>query len=154
MAALNEYGAVRAGVKAGVLELAGLAQSHGEGEGVSLLELKQRLDALSVEQAVLVDKILEDMDNLELNTQLEAVTAEKQGILDRMQALEKDESQRSLRASRQREMEEWPDQQEMRFTEYEDTITRKFVERITVVDADTIRVKFGDVDVVIERKLC
>ena len=80
MAALNEYGAVRAEVKAGVLELAGLAQSHGEGEGVSLLELKQRLDALSVEQAVLVDKILEDMDNLELNTQLEAVTAEKQGI--------------------------------------------------------------------------
>ena len=70
MAALNEYGAVRAEVKAGVLELAGLAQSHGEGEGVSLLELKQRLDALSVEQAVLVDKILEDM----------AVTAEKQGI--------------------------------------------------------------------------
>ena len=141
-------------MKAGVLELAGLAQSHGEGEGVSLLELKQRLNALSAEQAVLVDKILEDMDNLELNVQLEAVTAEKQGILDQMQALEKDESQQSLRASRQREMEEWLDQQEMQFTEYEDAITRRFVERITVVDADTIQVKFKDVDVVIERKLC
>ena len=152
--ALNEYGAIQDEVKAGVLELAGLAQSHGEGEGVSLLELKQRLNALSAEQAVLVDKILEDMDNLELNVQLEAVTAEKQGILDQMQALEKDESQQSLRASRQREMEEWLDQQEMQFTEYEDAITRRFVERITVVDADTIQVKFKDVDVVIERKLC
>ena len=154
VAALNEYGAIRAEVKAGVLELAGLAQSHGENDGVSLLELKQRLDDLSAEQAVLVDKILEDMDNLELNAKLEAVTAEKQDILDRMQALEQDESQRSLRASRQREMEEWLDRQEMRFTEYEDTTTRRFVERITVVDADTIQVKIKDVDMVIERKLC
>ena len=154
VATLNEYGAIRAEVKAGVLELAGLAQDLGESGGVSLLELKQRLDALSAEQAVLVDNILENMNNLELNAQLEAVTAEKQDILDRMQVLEKDESQRSLRASRQREMEEWLGQQEMRFTEYEDAITRRFVERITVVDADTIQVKIKDVDMVIERKLC
>ncbi len=42
----------------------------------------------------------------------------------------------------------------MRFTEYEDATTRKFMERVTVVDADTIQVKIKDVDVVIERKLC
>ncbi|WP_295749017.1 recombinase family protein [uncultured Oscillibacter sp.] len=154
VAALNEYGAIRVEVKAGVLELAGLAQSHGEGDGVSLLELKQRLDALTAEQALLLDKILEDMDNLELNSQLEAVTAEKQDILDQMQALEKDESQRSLRASRQREMEAWLDQQAMRFTEYEDSVTRRFVERITVVDANTIQVKIKDIDVVISEGLC
>ena len=69
--ALNEYGAIRAEVKAGVLELAGLAQSHGEADGASPLELKQRLDVLTAEQAVLLDKILEDMDNLELNAQLD-----------------------------------------------------------------------------------
>ena len=151
---LNEYGAIRAEVKAGVLELAGLAQSHSEADGVSPLELKQRLDALTAEQAVILNQILGDMGNKELNAQLEAVTAEKQDILDRMQALEKDESRQAMRASRQREMEEWLDQQEMRFTEYEDTITRRFVERITVVDADTIQVKIKDVDVVIDRKLC
>ena len=154
MGTLDEYGAVRAEVKAGVLELAGLAQSHGDGDGMNLLELKQRLDALTAEQALLLDKVLENMDSSELNAQLEAVTAEKQDILNQMQALEQDESQRSLRASRQREMEKWLDQQEMRFTEYEDTTTRRFVERITVVDADTIQVKIRDVDVVIERKLC
>ncbi len=153
VAALNEYGAIRAEVKAGVLELAGLAQSHGEGDAVSLLELKQRLDALTAEQALLLDEILEDMDNLELNAQLEAVTAEKQDILDQMQALEKDESQRSLRASRQREMEEWLDRQEMRFTEYKDSVTRRFVEQITVVDANTIQVKIKDIDVVIDGTL-
>ena len=154
MAALNEYGAIRAEVKAEVLELAGLAQSHDRADGVSLLELKQRLDALTAEQAVLLDKVLEDMDSLELNAQLEAVTAEKQDILDQMQALEEDKSQRSLRASRQREMEAWLDQQPMCFTEYDDTITHKFIERITVVDAGTIQVKIRDVDEVISEGLC
>ena len=152
--ALNEYGAIRAEIKAGVLELASFARSHSEGDGVNPLELKQRLDSLTAEQAVLLDKILKDMDNSELNAQIEAVTAEKKSILDQMKALEKDESQRSLRASRQQEMEEWLEQQELRFTEYEDSVTRRFVERITVADADTIQVKIRDVDVVIERKLC
>ena len=80
--------------------------------------------------------------------------AKSEGILEQMQSLEKDENQQATRASRQREMEEWLDRQEMRFTEYEDSITRRFVEQITVVDADTIQVKIKDVDVVIDRKLC
>ena len=154
MGALDEYGAIRAEVKAGVLELAGLAQSHGEADGVSLLDLKQRLDALTAEQALLLDEIPKDMNNPELNARLQALAEEKQGILDQMQALEKDESLRSLRASRRQEMEEWLDRQELRFAEYEDSVTRRFVERITVVDADTIQVKIRDIDVVFERKLC
>lgn len=152
--AMNEYGAIRAEVKAGVLELAGLAQGCSESDGMSLLGLKQRLDALTAEQAVVLDEILKDMNNLGLNTRLKALAEEKQGVLDQMQTLEKDESQQAMRASRQREMEEWLDRQEMRFTEYEDSITRRFVEQITVVDADTIQVKIKDVDVVIDRKLC
>ena len=78
----------------------------------------------------------------------------RSNILDQMQALEEDESQRDLRASRQREMEAWLDQQPMCFTEYDDTITHKFIERITVVDAGTIQVKIRDVDEVISEGLC
>ena len=95
-----------------------------------------------------------DGGNLELNDQLRAVAEEKQEILERMQALEEDKSQWSLRASRQREMEAWLDQQPMCFTEYDDTITHKFIERITVVDAGTIQVKIRDVDEVISEGLC
>ena len=51
-------------------------------------------------------------------------------------------------------MEAWLDQQPMRFTEYDDTITHKFIERITVVDAGTIQVKIRGVDVVISEGLC
>ena len=154
VAALNEYGAIRAEVKADVLELAELARSGGEDGGMSLLELRQRLDALTVEQAALVDKILEAKDDSELNAQLETVTAEKQSVLDQIAACQQDEEQQAAQASRQREMEEWLDQQPMCFTEYDDTLTRRFVERITVVDAETIQVKIRDADVVIDGKLC
>ena len=154
VAALNEYGAIRAEVKADALELAELARSGGEDGGMSLLGLRQRLDALTVEQAALVDKILEAKDDSELNAQLETVTAEKQSVLDQIAACQQDEEQQAAQASRQREMEEWLDQQPMCFTEYDDTLTRRFVERITVVDAETIQVKIRDIDVVIEQKIC
>lgn len=42
----------------------------------------------------------------------------------------------------------------MCFTDYDDTLTRRFVERIVVVDAETIQVKIREVDVVIDEKLC
>ena len=60
--ALNEYGAIRAEIKAGVLELAGLAQGCSESDGMSLLGLNQRLDALTAKQAVMPDEILKDMN--------------------------------------------------------------------------------------------
>ena len=154
VAALNEYGAIRAEVKADVLELAQLARSGGEDGGMSLLELRQNLDALSAEQAVVLDQILENMSSPELNAQLETVTAEKQSVLDQIAACQQDEERQAAQASRQREMEEWLEQQPMCFTEYDDTLTRRFVERITVVDAETIQVKIRDADVVIDGKLC
>ena len=105
-------------------------------------------------QAVLLNKVLADMKNKELNAQLKVVLDEKQDILERIAAQEQDEEQRAAQASRQREMEEWLDQQPLCFTEYDDTLTRRFVEQVTVVDAETIRVKIRDAGIEIERKLC
>ena len=51
-------------------------------------------------------------------------------------------------------MEEWLDRQPLCFTEYDDTLTRRFVEQVTVVDAETIRVKIRDAGIEIEQKLC
>ena len=152
--ALNEYGAIRAEIKADVLELTELAQSGGEGGGTSLPELRQRLDALTAEQALLLEEILEDMDNLELNAQLKTLAEEKQDILDQIAAHQQDEEQQAIQASRRRKMEEWLDQQPMCLTEYDDTLTRRFMERITVVDAETIQVKIRDVDIVIDEEIC
>ena len=154
VAALNEYGAIRDEVRADVLELAELAQSGGEDGGMSLLDLRQKLDALTAEQAALVDKILETKDDSELNAQLEAVTVEKQSVLDQIAACQEDEEQQAAQASRRQEMEAWLDRQPMCFTEYDDTLIRRFVEQITVVDNETIQVKIRDTDVVIDGKLC
>ena len=154
VAALNEFGAIRAEVKADVLELASLAQGGGEDGGESLLALQTRLKELSEEQAELIDKVLADMKNEELNTQLKAVLEEKQDVMDRIAAQEQDEEKRAAQASRQREMEEWLDRQPLCFTEYDDTLTRRFVEQVTVVDAETIRVKIRDAGIEIEQKLC
>jgi hypothetical protein len=153
IAALNEFGAIRDEIKADFLELTELARSGGEGDGTSLPELRRRLDSLSAEQAVLLDEILENMDDPKLNARLKTLAEEKQDILGKIAACQQDEEQRAVHASRQREMEEWLDQQPMHFTEYEDTLVRKFVERITVVDAETIQVKIRDTDVEIKQQL-
>ncbi len=121
---------------------------------MNLPELRRKLEALTAEQTLLLDQILEDMDSQELNAQLKTLAEEKQDILEKIAACQQDEEQRMIQASRQREMEEWLDQQPMCFTEYDDTLTRKFVERITVVDAETIQVKIKDISVEIEQKLC
>ena len=54
-------------------------------------------------------------------------------------------------ALRKYPLAEWLKQQKSEFTEYDDTITRRYVERITVVDAETIRIKFRYTDVEIDR---
>ena len=154
VAALNQYGAIRNEVEADTMELAGLVQSHGVDGGVSLLDLRQRLESLTAEQSLLLDEILKDMDNSELNAQLKALSDEKQNLLDQIQALEKDGTQQALQASRQQEIKDWLENQPLCFTEYDDTITRKFVEKITVEDAETLLVKIRDIDVVVEQKMC
>ena len=50
-----------------------------------------------------------------------------------------------------RELAEWLKQQKSEFTEYDDTTTRRYVERITVVDAEIIRIKFRYTDVEIDK---
>ena len=59
-----------------------------------------------------------------------------------------------MQASRAAELEEFLTPQPMKFVGYDDTLTRRLVERITVVDAETIRVKIRDAAVEIEQTLC
>ena len=153
LAALNAYGAIREEVEAGVRELAEMACSQGETNGEGLLILQQRLDVLKAEQALLLDKVLEDMDNPSLNEQLKNLAEEKQSILLHIENLKLDESKQAMQESRAAELEEFLAQQPMKFTEYDDMITRRLVERITVVDAETVRVKIRDIEVVLDQKL-
>lgn len=101
----------------------------------------------------LLDKVLADMNNLELNAQLKAMADEKQGLLEQIGALQQEAERQTLQASRRKELEEWLAQQPMVLTEYDDGVTRRLVERIMVVDAETIRVKLRDTDLEIEQNM-
>ena len=62
-----------------------------------------------------------------------------------------DKEQRAGQEARLRELAEWLKKQRSEFTEYDDTLTRRYMERITVVDAETIRIKFRYTDAEIDR---
>ncbi len=148
---INEFVQAGQGLGDELLDLASIVQQGGSADGIDPLTLRNRLDALTAQQAELLDKVLEDMENEELNAQLKATMEEKQAILGRLGALQQDEEQRVGQEARLRELAEWLKQQKSEFTEYDDTITRRYVERITVVDAETIRIKFRYTDVEIDR---
>ena len=151
LGALNEYGAVRGEAAASALKLARMAQG-GTGAGDEAA-LRRRLDELGVEQAALVDQALKNMEDAEVNARMKAVVEEKQDILNQLAALQKEAERQALQASRRQEMEAWLARQPDVLTEYDDGVTRRLVERITVVDGETIRVKLKDTDVEIEQKL-
>ena len=152
--ALNRFGAIRQEAVEATLDIVEQVQCpEGEG-GESLPALRRRLDELTLRQGELLDEVLANMNDVGLNAQLKDLVEEKQDVLDRIKALQEDELQQTLNASRQREIEEWLAQRPMALTEYDDTFTRRLVERITVVDGETIRVKLRGVDVEIEQKLC
>ena len=148
---INEFVQAGQGLGDELLDLASIVQQGGSADGIDPLTLRNRLDVLTAQQAELLDKVLEDMENEELNAQLKATMEEKQAILGRLGALQQDEEQRAGQEARLRELAEWLKQQKSEFTEYDDTITRRYMERITVVDAETIRIKFRYTDVEIDR---
>ena len=148
---INEFVQAGQGLGDELLDLASIVQQGGNADGINPLTLRNRLDALTAQQAQLLDKVLEDMENEELNAQLKAIMEEKQAILGRLGAIQQDEEQRAGQEARLRELAEWLKQQKSEFAEYDDSITRRYVERITVVDAETIRIKFRYTDVEIDR---
>ena len=151
--AINEFIQAGQGLGDELLDLASIVQQGGNADEINPLTLRNRLDALTAQQAELLDKVLEDMDNTELTDQLKAIAEEKQAILGRLGAIQQDEEQRAGQEARLRELAEWLKQQQTEFSEYDDTITRRYVERITVVDAETIRIKFRYTDVEIDRTI-
>lgn len=153
VAALNKYAANREELCASAYELIKLAHGgEAEDSRISILSLKSQLENLSRKQAKLLDIVLEDMDNEVLNAELKKMTEEKQQLQDWIKTLENEGMYNANKQSRLKEVSEWLDTQPVGFTEYDDIITRRMIERVEVVDAETIKVKIRDVEVVIEQK--
>ncbi len=151
VATLNEYGANRTKLLADIRDLTAAVKCD---VGSGLLQLKRRLDALNAEQASLLEEILKNMDDSKLNARYQSLNEEKQTILVQIEAARRASAQQRDQTSRQKELEEWLERQSLCFTEYDDTLTRRLIERITVKDTEAIRVKFRDTSVELEQKMC
>lgn len=150
--ALNEFAQADSEVKEDVLNFTRLVWTGQEADGTSLISLKQRLGDITAEQALLLDRVLENMDAPDLNAQLKALMDEKQAVQEQIQAMEQEAAQSENRMSRMAELREWMAKLEVN-TEYNDEQVRMAVERITVVDAETIHIKFRYPGLEMDKKL-
>ena len=94
------------------------------------------------------------MDDPTLNARLKALKEEKQEIADQIKQIEAAESHSENQASRLDELKEWLDKQSARIKEYDDTLARKLIERITVVNAETVKIKLRNTDIEITQEVC
>lgn len=150
--ALNEFAQADSEVKEDVLNFTRLVWAGQEVDGTSLISLKQRLGDITAAQALLLDRVLENMDDPDLNVQLKALMDEKQAVQEQIQAMEQETAQSENRMSRMAELREWMAKLEVN-TEYNDEQVRMAVERITVVDAETIHIKFRYPGLEMDKKL-
>ncbi len=150
--ALNEFAQTENEVKEDVLNFTRTVWAGQGADGSSLVALRQRLSGITAEQALLLDKVLENMDDLELNAQLKALMEEKQMIQNQIQAIEKEAAHSENQVSRMAELREWMARLGVN-TEYNDEQVHMAVEKITVLDAETIRIQFRYPGLEMDKKL-
>ena len=148
--AVNEFAQVKGTVTQSFLDLAGMAL---ENNSPDLLTLRQRLAEVTARQGELLDQVLEHMEDQALNAQLKAVMEEKQDLQEQIRRQEQDAVHSQIQSARMAELRAWVERLEIN-TEYSDEQVSMAIEKITVVDAETIRVQFRYPGLEVEKKLC
>ena len=95
----------------------------------------------------------ENMENKELNARLREIAEERESILHQLGSLRQADERQAGQAARMNSLREFVEQRETKFAVYDDAITRKFVEQITVLNAETIRMKFRYPGLEVNKKL-
>ena len=124
------------------------------GDGDDLLDLEHELEVLTARQNTLLDQALANMDDLTITEQLKTLLEEKQHLQARIDAVKTEAANRINEDSRMAELTAYLEEHLSGFQQYDDGIVRQLVERITIVDAETIRLKFRYSDVEIEQTMC
>ena len=153
LAAINEFAAIWQEVLPDVLTMAEEAKQALSQAGAELLALKQRMEAVSREQNDVLDRLLANMGDAELNARMLALTKEKEALKAKIAEVRRVEVSAEEQAIRHRRM--WESLQECveGYAEFEEELVRRFIQKITIENAETIRVHFRDSDVVLEQGL-
>ena len=148
LSAMNELAAVQEEVCPTVLSIAEKVKQPRSADGNSLSDWQKRLTEVTQKQTKLLDLLLENMDDPELNAKMKALTEEKQALKQKLEEAKQKES--DLREQEEQRQQMWSCIQEhaQGYTEFDDELVRQVIEKITVVDEETIQVKFwGDSEV-------
>ena len=153
LAAMNEYAAIRQEVCPDVLAMVEEAKRAMSQAGAMLLELKKRMDAVSQEQSDVLDRLLANMADAELNARMKALTDEKEALKAQILKVQQKEVSMAEQAAKRQQM--WDSLMECSagYTEFDDEFVRQIIQKITVEDAETIRVHFRGSDVVLEQEV-
>lgn len=153
LSAMNELAAVQEEVCPTVLSIAEKVRQPRSADGRSLSDWQERLTEVTQKQTKLLDLLLENMDDPELNAKMKALTEEKQALKQKLKEAKQKES--DLREQETQRQQMWSCIQEhaQGYTEFDDELVRQVIEKITVVDGETIRVKFRGESEVREGKI-
>ena len=150
LAAINRVVGVDSEFREGVMELTQAAHEP-TGIGEDLVELERRLEELTVRQNSLLDRMLANMEDKTLAARLKETADEKQSLTDAITAAKAAAARSVGQTNRRKELVEFMGRNSGGFTQYDDEVVRKMVDRITVVDSETIRVKLRDSELEIEQ---
>lgn len=151
-AAMAETFADRDAILAGVQESLRLALGGRTEDGAALIALRQQATDLDTEQAALLQKALESPGTYD--SQLKTLMEEKTALRERLRELEQHQAIAATTEARMRELFGLLAQIPASLDTYDDALVRRTVERVTVVDAEAVKVKFADIALEVEQKLC
>jgi site-specific DNA recombinase len=153
LASMNEFAVIRQEGCPDVLAMAEEAKQALSQAGAKLLEPKKHMETVSREQSDLLDRLLENMGDAELNAKMKALTDEKESL--KAQILDARQMEVSLEEQATRHQQMWDSIMECSagYTEFADEFVRQIIQKITVEDEETIRIRFRDSEMVIEQEL-
>ena len=150
VSAINQY-AAQSSAEASALELMEMVLAGNDQGSRSIAQLQQEVLSITSEQERLLDLLLDDMDNPELTEQMQSLTTQKEQLQVEIQQRHEEAAQQETQQLRMEEIRNWVHTHPSGLRAYDDQITRELIEKITVVDAHLVRIKFLEEDFEIEQ---
>ena len=150
---MNEYAAILQEVCPDVLAMVNEAKQALTEAGTKPLPLKRCLDEVSHEQCDLLDMLLSNMADADLNARIKNLTDEKVSLGEQILAAQQEEVGLKGQIAKRQQM--WDSLIECNegYTEFDDEFVRQIIQKITVEDAETIRIHFQDSEMALEQEL-
>ena len=153
LSALSRYAAETKEMQDAALKFVSIAKCGKESDGMNLLILQKRLETVTSEQSLMLDRVLADMENEMLNAQLKSLMEEKLSIQKQIDILRQGENGLENQALCLQEMRAVLKELPTELAEFDDVQIRRWTDQITVVSAEKIRIRIRGTRIELEQDL-